>query len=356
MILKFTKCLNEKKEFSLVSFDMRDKLDYVSVDVFDERNCNVYETNENYYYYIKDIVDVGGCEKFKIKVKKGDIVSITARDNSYIVFPSKKSFSYAFNLKHHDVIKYKYSEVLLDGKPYEVKYVKDKEEKVFDGVVYTLSQLVSYISILIKSYNYKVSVKKRESKEKETINRVIQKYYSSKHLETDSKYELNVKKVGLNENNKWISYTIVNVSKSNRYLYDYYLLRMFAYMILTKSIKDKMTDTDVMYQFDRDFETIEEVYKYLEENQDIVNDFFIETEMLFNKPNDMFTSYSPYINGVYMFYDFNNIKTYLYLSKDKKLLDDKLLKQTYVSTRFRHKIRGIKSNYMINIPDIMNED
>lgn len=343
MILKFNKCLNEKNEYTLVSFSMTDELDGVTKDTLKENK--IYETPEHYYYFIKDIIDIGKCEKFKVKVKKGDIVSITARDNSYIVYPSKVSFSYAFNLDYTKVREYTYKEVLLDGKPYVVTYVKEKEDKVNDGVVYTLAQLTSYVVTLIKAYNYR-ETKKMLKDEKDPVTRLINKYYTSERIETSPKYELNVKKVWLDENNHWQQpETLINVSKSNRYEYDHYLLRMFAYMILTKSKADRERKQDAIYCFNETFDTLEDVYQFLEEHQDIVNTFFIETELLFNKPNSMISMYAPHIEGIYMFYSYNNVKTYLYRSKDREAFESKTLKSTYVSTRYRHKIKGIKQNY-----------
>ena len=347
MIIKFNKCLNDDNQFTLISFNMNNKLDGITADQFED--INIYETNENYYYYIKDIIDVGDCEKFKIKVKKGDIVSLTSVDNSYIVFPSKKAFSYAFNLDYQKVLKYEYEEVLLEGKPYEVRYVKDKEEKVNDGVVYTLAQLVTYISTLIKAYNYRaVSHRKRNTNNDAIIDRVIMKYYSSGKNEVDRKYELNVKRIYKNKaTGQWITDNKINISKSNRYLHDYHLLSMFAYMILSKSLYDRKINNDPLYSFTEKFDTIDEVYQYLELHQDIVNQFFIESDTLFNDPNSMFTAYAPHINGVYMFYMIDDIKIYLYRSKDESNFNQKLLKQTYVSTKFKHKIKGIKNIYTI---------
>lgn len=347
MIIKLEKTLNTKKEFTLISFTMDDNIDNVILDKFKESNCNIYETNENYYYYIEDIIDIDNSEKFKVKTRKGDIVSLTARDNTYIIFPSKKSFAFAFDLNYTKVLKYVYEEVLLDGKPYEVKYVTDKDDKINDGVVYTLSQLISYVSTLIKGYIYRSTARYKSKKENEIINRILIKHYSAKSNEISKIYELNVKKVGLNENNKWVSTTIKNVTKSNKYLYDYYLIRMFAYMILTKSKSDIENKKELRYCFLEKFETIEDVYCFLEINQDIVNNFFIETKILFEKPNDMFTSYAPFINGVYMFYEYNSIKTYLYRSIDEKCFNEKSLKPTYVSTKYKHKIKGIKNIYNV---------
>lgn len=341
MILKISKTLNEKKEFSLISFDIDNKLDNVDIEKFND--SDIYESDEYYYFYIENIIDIGNCEKFKIKAKKGDIVTLTAKDNSFVVFPSKRSFAITFNLNYTKVLNYTYDEVLLEGKPYEVKYVKDNEAKINDGVVYTLGQLVTYISIIIKNRNYnKISAK---SKSNDTLNRVIMKYYSSDGIKIDKKYELNVKKVWIDSENKWHSRTIVNVTKSNKYEYDYYLLRMFAYMILTKSLNDVETNNDPIYCFDRKFDTLEDVYSFLEENQDIVNNFFIETELLFTRTNETLTSYAPYISGVYMYYCCNGVKTYLYRTADSSNFNDKSLKGTYVSTRYRHKIKGIKMNY-----------
>lgn len=345
MILKFSKSLNDKKEYTLIKIDKYDRL--IDLEHFKDGN-QVYESPEHFYFYIDKIIDIDNCEKFKIIAKKGDIVSLTARDNSYLVFPSKKTFSIAFNLKYHEVLQYKYEEVLYEGKPYEVKYVKEKDDKVCDGVIYTLAQLCTYVSSLIKGYNYRKTIDfiNKDDKNDDKIKRVINKYYDSKkEIKLNRLYELNVKKIYLDENNKWHSFENINITHSNKYLYDYYLIRMFAYMILTKSKNDIETDNDALYCFGTTFNTLDDVYDFLEENQDIVNNFFIESEILFNNPNSMFTSYAPYINGVYMFYDYNNVKTYLYRNVDSCYFKEKSLKQTYVSTRFKHKIRGIKINY-----------
>jgi hypothetical protein len=275
-----------------------------------------------------------------------------------MIFPSKRSFSYAFNLDYNKVLKYTYKEVLYEAKPYEVKYVKDNDLKINDGVVYTLAQLCSYISAIIKSYIYKKTKRIIDYPNSEDpIKRVINKYYSEVKNELNRKYELNVKKVYLDKNNKWCVKQIINISNSNKYLYDYYLIRMFAYMILTKSKKDVEIDNDPLYSFTDKFDTLEDVYKFLENNQDLVNNFFIETETLFNKPNAMFISYSPHINGVYMFYEYNGIKTYLYRNVDKEFFDEKSLKRTYVTTKFRHRILGIKNNFsFLNTLLMNNED
>lgn len=349
MILQFDKLLNSKNEYSLKGFDMNDSYNGISMDNFIDNN--IYEDNNNYFYYIKDIVNIGNYDRFKLKVKKGDIVSITARDNSYMVFPSKRSFAFAFNLEYAKVLNYTYKEVLLEGKPYVVKYVEDKEDKEMDGVVYTLAQLTSYICTLIKSYNYREAKKLQDGETdkpntgEQIIPRIIHKYYTSNKVETDKKYELNVKKLGVDENNMFRNITVVNVSKSNRYMYDYTLIRMFAYMILTKSKIDIEKNQEAIYCFENapDFDTIEDVYKFLEDNQDIVNNFFIETELLFNKPNEMYSAYAPHIDGVYMYYEYNGVKTYLYRSKDEQFFKNKTLKCTYVSKRFQHKIKGINN-------------
>lgn len=345
MILKFTKSLNDTGEYSLISFDKYNKIDNINVDNFEDGNNSLYETNENYYFYISKIIDIDNCEKFKIIAKKGDIVSITAADNSYIVFPSKKTFAIAFNLKYNEVLNYKYETVLLGDKPYEVKYVESKDDKVCDGVVFTLAQLCKYVSLLIRGKNYQKTLS-AYSKDDDKIKRVITKYYDSqKEIKVNKKYELNMKKIWLDENNEWHKINVINITKSNKYLYDYYLIRMFAYMILTKSKNDIETKNDPLYCFDNTFNNIDEVYDFLEDNQDIVNFFFIETDILFNKPNNMYTSYSPYINGIYMYYSYNNVKTYIYRNIDKTKFDEKSLKQTYVSKNYKHKIKGIKNNY-----------
>ena len=342
MILKFSKSLNDKKEYTLIQIDKYNKI--VELSHFVGSN-SVYESPEYYYFYIDKIIDIDNYEKFKIMAKKGDIVSLTARDNSYLVYPSKKSFAIAFNLKYNEVLQYKYEEVLFDGKPYEVKYVKDKDDKVCDGVIYTLAQLSTYISSLIKGYNYRKTIDIINN-DNDKIKRVITKFYdSNKEIKINRKYELNVKKTYLDENNKWKTFEVVNITHSNKYLYDYYLIRMFAFMILTKSKKDIETNNDQQYCFNETFNTLDDVLEYLENNQDVVNNFFIETDILFNSPNSMLTSYAPYINGVYMFYDYNNVKTYLYRNIDSCHFKEKSLKQTYVSTRFKHKIKGIKINY-----------
>ena len=172
------------------------------------------------------------------------------------------------------------------------------------------------------------------------------KYYDSKtNFKFDKKYELNVKTIYPDKNNIYRKEVTENVSKSNMYMYDYYLLRMFAYMILAKSLKDVKTNTEAKYRFGRTFEKIDEVYDFLEENQDIVNNFFIEMDTLFNNPNYMCSGYCPKINGVYMFYECNNVKKYLYRAIDKQHFDDKTLKPTYVTTKYNHRIKGIKNIY-----------
>ena len=344
MILQFNKYLNSENEYPLIKIDSQNKI----VDISNFTGSNpVYETDNFFYFYSDKIINIDNYEKFKILAKKGDIVSLTAKDNSYMVFPSKKTFSIAFNLKYNDVLNYKYQEVLYNEKPYEVKYVKDKDDKITDGVVFTLKQLCTYISSLIKGYNYKYIIDVINKKpEDDEINKVITKYYDSKlTLKFHKKYELNVKRVGIDENGKWKILEQENITKSNRYLYDYYLIKMFASMIFTKSINDVKLENGEMYRFDRDFKTINEVFDFLNENQDIVNNFFIDTDILFNHPNYMITSYAPHINGVYMFYNYENVKFYLYRSIDKNYFRDKLLMPTYVSTKYRHKIKGIKKIY-----------
>lgn len=352
MILKLTKCLNDKKQFTLISFDMEDRLYNSNPDNFN--GINIYTTNENYYYYIKDIYDLGNSEKFKIKTKKGDIVTLTARDNSYIVFPSKRTFAIAFDFKYNEVLQYKWKEVLLDGKPYEVKYVKDKDNKLNDGVVYTLAQLVNYVSIIIKGYNNKIVHNIDNDSKEEPIRRIINKHYSLKRNETDKKYELNLKRVYKTKDGRWHKELLVNISKSNKYLYDYWLIRVFAYMILSKSIKDREINNDSIYCFNEIFDTIEDVYKFLENNQEIVNNFFIETESLFEKPNDMYIAYGPHINGIYMYHEYLGVKYYLYRSIDEQYVNDKSLKQTYVTTRYKHQIKGIKTNWNALLENITN--
>jgi hypothetical protein len=347
MILKFSKSLNDLKEFTLIQIDKYDKI--VDLEHFNDSN-SLYETPEYYYFFISKIIDLGDCEKFKIIAKKGDIVSLTARDNSYLVFPSKKTFAIAFNLKYHEVLQYKWEEVIYNGKPYEVKYIKEKSDKVCDGVVYTLSQLSTYISSLIQGYNYRqvIDIVNHGTNNDDKIKRVIQKYYdSNQETKTHKLYELNIKKTYLDENNKWHSFESINISKSNKYLYDYYLIWSFAYMILAKSLNDVDNKNDAMYCFNENFAVIDEVYDFLEQHQEIVNNFFIESDILFNNPNSMFTGYAPYINGVYMFYEYNNVKTYIYRNIDRKYFIEKSLKATYVSKRYRHNIKGIKNNYTI---------
>lgn len=341
MILQFNKSLNEDKEYSLIKIDTYDSI----VDVSNFSNSPIYETETFYYFYTDKIIDLGGLEKFKIIAKKGDIVSLTARDNSYLVFPSKKTFAIAFNLNYNKVLQYKYEEVLFNGKPYQVKYVKDKEDKINDGVVYTLKQLCTYISSLIQGYNYRELVNKSKSSN-DKIRRVITKFYDTKsNFKFDKKYELNFKKVYKDKNGKWYTKVYENYTKSNMYEYDYCLIYMFAFMILAKSKKDEENNNDPMYRFGRNFENFDDVMDFLNEHQDIVNNFFIETNMLFNNPNSMYTSYAPHINGIYMFYDYNNVKTYVYRNIDKQYFQDKLLKQTYVSNKYKHKILGIKNIY-----------
>lgn len=347
MILKFTKSLNDKNEFTLIQIDKFDKL--VDLKNFNGNN-SLHETPDYYYFFIDKIIDIDNCEKFKVFAKKGDIVSLTARDNSYLIFPSKKTFSIAFNLKYNEVLQYRYENLLYEGKPYEVKYVKDKEDKDCDGIVYTLSQLSIYISSLIKGCNYrkvKDIITNGRSKD-DIIDRVIQKYYNlEKEIKTDKKYELNIKKIWMDENNKWHTYEFINVSRSNKYMYDYYLIWTFAYMILAKSLNDEETNNDILYRFNESFKSIDEVYNFLEQNQDIVNNFFIESNFLFNNPNSMFTGYAPHINGVYMFYEYNNVKTYVYRNIDRQYFIEKSLKATYVSKWYKHNIKGIKNNYTI---------
>ena len=48
---------------------------------------------------------------------------------------------------------------------------------------------------------------------------------------------------------------------------------------------------------------------------------------------------------VYMFYECNNVKKYLYRAIDKQHFDDKTLKPTYVTTKYNHRIKGIKNIY-----------
>lgn len=342
MILKLTKCLNDEQQFTLVSFDMNDKLYNQNPDLFNDNN--IYTTDEHYYYYIKDICDLGDCQKFKIKAKKGDIVTLTSIDNSFIVFPSKRTFAIAFDFNYNDVLKYKWKEVLLNGKPYEVKYVKNNEEKVNNGVVYTLSQLVNYVSIIIKGHNYHKLVNRKYDGEPQ-IKRIINKYYSIKRNETDRKYELNMKQVFQDKDGIWRKKIIRNISESNKFLYDYWLLRMFAYMILSKSVNDKKNNNEEKYCFSRSFDTVDEVYDFLEDHQEIVNNFFIESELLFNKPNDVYIAYGPHINGIYMYTEYLGVKYTLYRSIDERYANEKTLKQTYVTTFYKHKIKGIKTNW-----------
>lgn len=349
MILQFSRSLNEVNEYSLIQIDPKDSI--VELSRFSVNK--IYETGQNYYFYGDKIIDIGNLEKFKVKAKKGDIVSLTAKDNSYLVFPSKKSFSIAFNLNYNKVLAYEYTEVLYNGKPYQVKYVSDKEDKINDGVVYTLKQLCTYISSLIKGYNYRSSHQIDTTDPDDKIKRVITKYYDSKpSFKLDKKYELNLKKSWIDSNGKRQWREIENFTKSNMYEYDYYLIKMFAYMILSKSKNDKEKNNDVMYCFPRDFKDIDDVMDFLSENQDIVNNFFIETDILFNNPNWLLSSYAPHINGVYMFYDVDNVKTYVYRNIDKQYYLEKSLKQTYVTTKFKHKIKGIKNIYNIGNEDL----
>ena len=46
-----------------------------------------------------------------------------------------------------------------------------------------------------------------------------------------------------------------------------------------------------------------------------------------------------------MFYECNNVKKYLYRAIDKQHFDDKTLKPTYVTTKYNHRIKGIKNIY-----------
>lgn len=350
MILKLTKCLNEDNQFTLISFDIYDILYNENPDLF--KNNNIYSADEYYFYYIKDIYDLGDCQKFKIKTKKGDIVTLTARDNSFIVFPSKRTFAVAFNFNYNEVLAYKWKEVLLNGKPYEVKYVKSNENKTNDGVVYTLAQLVNYVSIIIKGYNYTKLVHRDYPPGDDKIAKVINKHYSTKRNEVDRKYELNMKQVYQTKDGKWHKRILKNISESNKFLYDYWLLKMFCYMILSKSINDKEINNDPIYCFKESFDKLEEVYAFLENNQDIVNSFFIESELLFNKPNDMYILYGPHINGIYMYAEYLGVKYTLYRTIDERYALDKTLKQTYVSTKYKHKIKNIKSNWNSLIENI----
>ena len=345
MILKFNKTLNTENQYTLIQIDSTDSI--IDIAKFSGNN-SIYEALDNYYFYTNKIINIENYEKFKIMAKKGDIVSLTAMDNSFLVYPSKKTFSIAFNLDYNKVLRYEYKEVVFNSKPYQVKYPAEKTDKINDGVVYTLSQLCTYISSLIMGYNYR-DIKERingNTYDDDKIKRVLTKYYNSKtNFKFDKKYELNVKTIYPDKNNIYRKEVTENVSKSNMYMYDYYLLRMFAYMILVKSLKDFKTNTEAKYRFDRTFEKIEEVYDFLEENQEIVNKFFVEIDILFNNPNHMCSGYCPKINGVYMFYECNNVKKYLYRAIDKQHFDDKTLKPTYVTTKYNHRIKGIKNIY-----------
>ena len=336
MIIKFTKTLNPRKEYDIVEMDESDSM----VDTSKFNNC-IYETSSNYYFYTDKIININGdFEKFKILAKKGDIVSLTARDNSYLVFPSKKMFSIAFNLDYASVLQYQYQEVLFDQKPFVVRYVKDKDDKINDGVVYTLSQLCTYVSSLIKGYVQRETRLLTDNQE-DSISRVVNKYYNSRNIVSVSpQYELNVMKIS--NDGEFKKGEIINLSKSNRFLYDYWLIHMFAYMILAKSKRDEERDAEPIYRFNRSFDNIDEVLKFLEENQDIVNNFFIESNILFNDPNSMYSAYAPHINGVYMFYEYNNVKCYVYRNVDKQYFNDKLLMPTYVTTSYRLNIKKIK--------------
>ena len=335
MIIKFTKTLNPKKEYDIVEIDESDSIADVS-----KFNNYIYETATNYYFYTDKIININGdCEKFKILAKKGDIVSLTARDNSYVVFPSKKTFAIAFNLDYAKVLKYHYAEVLLDKKPYVVKYVKDKDDKVNDGVVYTLSQLCTYISSLIKGYVQRETKRFTDDKD-DKISRVVAKHYSNNIITVSPKYELNVLKIVNDGELK--KGELINISKSNRYMYDYWLIHMFAYMILAKSKNDEKRGAEHIYRFGRNFNDIDDVISFLEENQDIVNNFFIESDILFDTPNSMYSAYAPHINGVYMYYEYNNVKCYVYRNVDKQFFNDKLLMPTYVTKGYRINIKKIK--------------
>lgn len=337
MIIKFTKTLNPRHEYDIVEIDDTNTI----VDDLLKFKNGLYETASNYYFYSDKIFNINGeYEKFKIMARKGDIVSLTARDNSYLVFPSKKTFAIAFNLNYSDVLCYKYDEVILDGKPYVVKYVKDKDTKVTDGVVYTLSQLCKYISSLIKGTVQREIQNIRES-QNDKIDRVIKKHYSSMNdVVVSRKYELNVLKILKDGDIK--KGQIINLSKSNRYMYDYWLIHMFAYMILAKSKNDENRVTDEKYKFSRRFTDIDDVLDFLEANQDIVNRFFNDINLLFNSPNDMYSVYAPHINGIYMYYEYNNMKCYVYRNIDKQYFNEKVLMPTYVTTGYRLNIKRIK--------------
>lgn len=350
MTLKLTKCLNEANQYTLVSYDINDELYSEKSDLFEN---NIYVTDENYYYYIKDIDPLDNYQNFKIKAKRGDIVMLIARDNNCIAFPSKRTFSIAFNFDYNGVLKYKWKTVLLDGKPYEVKYIKDKENKKINEVIYTLAKLVEYVSIIIKGYNYNKMIHRDYPDTDDPIKKVITKYYSKNRCETDRKYELNIKQVYQTNDGKWHKIIKRNISTSNKYLYDYWLLKMFIYMILSKSINDRKTDKDPIYCFHETFDTIEEVYDFLENNQDIVNNFFIESDSLFNKPNSIYIA-SPHINGIYMYTEYLGVKYTLYRSIDERYFNDKTLKQTYVSTRYKLRIKGIKTDWNLLYENINN--
>ena len=218
--------------------------------------------------------------------------------------------------------------------------MKDKDDKINDGVVYTLSQLCTYVSSLIKGYVQRETRLLTDNQE-DSISRVVNKYYNSRNIVSVSpQYELNVMKIS--NDGEFKKGEIINLSKSNRFLYDYWLIHMFAYMILAKSKRDEERDAEPIYRFNRSFDNIDEVLKFLEENQDIVNNFFIESNILFNDPNSMYSAYAPHINGVYMFYEYNNVKCYVYRNVDKQYFNDKLLMPTYVTTSYRLNIKKIK--------------
>ena len=124
-----------------------------------------------------------------------------------------------------------------------------------------------------------------------------------------------------------------------------YFIAGIIFIMLCITFKSVWLDKPKKSYAEKTFEKIEEVYDFLEENQDIVNKFFVEMDILFNNPNHMCSGYCPKINGVYMFYECNNVKKYLYRAIDKQHFDDKTLKPTYVTTKYNQRIKGIKNIY-----------
>ena len=102
MILKFNKTLNIENQYTLIQIDSTDSI--IDIAKFSGNN-SIYESLDNYYFYTNKIINIENYEKFKIMAKKGDIVSLTAMDNSFLVYPSKKTFAIAFNLDYNKVLR-----------------------------------------------------------------------------------------------------------------------------------------------------------------------------------------------------------------------------------------------------------